>query len=190
MNSKKEIELNKSAIAYSLINHNGKNRIGVHSEFSKALNDKMKKVVDAKWSHSLKCWHIADTYENRKKCSLDNPIAVIENIKGNTKSTGKQHTQKSLLQIAALNSPQMKMFLQFLQLKAYSVSTINTYRNEFGIFLQTLGNVPADKLSTARVKDYLQYCFAILKLSENTIHSRINALKFYYEQVLKREIFF
>jgi site-specific recombinase XerD len=29
-----------------------------------------------------------------------------------------------------------------------------------------------------------------LKLSENTLHSRINALKFYYEQVLKREKFF
>ena len=29
-----------------------------------------------------------------------------------------------------------------------------------------------------------------LKLSENTIHSRINALKFYYEKVLKRDQFF
>jgi single stranded DNA-binding protein len=28
-----------------------------------------------------------------------------------------------------------------------------------------------------------------LKLSENTLHSRINAMKFYYEQVLGREKF-
>jgi len=45
-------------------------------------------------------------------------------------------------------------------------------------------------LSVQRIKDYLQYCFVTLKLSENTLHSRINALKFYYEQVLKREKFF
>jgi site-specific recombinase XerD len=82
------------------------------------------------------------------------------------------------------------MFLQTLQLKAYSVSTIKTYRNEFGIFLQHLGNVSPDKLTVERVKDYLQYCYTTLKLSENTIHSRMNALKFYYEQVLKREKFF
>jgi integrase/recombinase XerD len=36
----------------------------------------------------------------------------------------------------------------------------------------------------------MQYCFEKLKLSENTLHSKINALKFYYEQVLGREKFF
>jgi site-specific recombinase XerD len=34
------------------------------------------------------------------------------------------------------------------------------------------------------------YCSEELKLKENTLHSRINALKFYYEQVLHREKFF
>jgi len=36
----------------------------------------------------------------------------------------------------------------------------------------------------------MQYCHTTLKLSENTLHSRINALKFYYEQVLHKEKFF
>ena len=36
----------------------------------------------------------------------------------------------------------------------------------------------------------MQYCAEKLKLSENTLHSKINALKFYYEQVLGREKFF
>ena len=76
MNSKKEIELNKPAIVYSLLTHKGTNRIGVHFEFSKMLNNKMKKVADAKWSHSLNCWHIADTVENRKKCRPGNPAVV------------------------------------------------------------------------------------------------------------------
>lgn len=34
------------------------------------------------------------------------------------------------------------------------------------------------------------YCFEKLKLTENTLHSRINAIKFYFEQVLGREKFF
>ncbi|KXK29498.1 MAG: integrase [Bacteroidetes bacterium OLB12] len=58
------------------------------------------------------------------------------------------------------------------------------------VFLTTIKHHRADDFSTERIKDYLQYCAETLKLSENTLHSRINALKFYYEQVLNRERFF
>lgn len=37
---------------------------------------------------------------------------------------------------------------------------------------------------------HLAYALEKLRLKENTAHSRLNALKFYYEQVLKREKFF
>jgi len=77
-----------------------------------------------------------------------------------------------------------------LVLKSYSPSTIRTYTNEFVQFLNSINNVPAYEFSTDRIKDYLQYCFEKLKLSENTIHSRMNSLKFYFEQVLRREKFF
>jgi site-specific recombinase XerD len=56
--------------------------------------------------------------------------------------------------------------------------------------LRTLGHVQADHLKPEHLKRYLVYCFEKLHLRENTLHSRINALKFYYEQVLGREKFF
>lgn len=77
-----------------------------------------------------------------------------------------------------------------LRLKAYSESTIRTYVNEMAQLLQALGNIPADELEPVHLKRYLIYCFEKLHLKENTLHSRINALKFYYEQVLGREKFF
>jgi integrase/recombinase XerD len=79
---------------------------------------------------------------------------------------------------------------QHLKLKAYSASTIKTYLNEMNQLLQQLGSIPADELKPAHLKRYLVYCFEKLGLKENTLHSRINALKFYYEQVLHRERFF
>ncbi len=79
---------------------------------------------------------------------------------------------------------------QHLILKSYSESTRRTYLNEMAQLLKILGKVPAEKLTVADVKRYLAYCHEQLKLSENTLHSRINALKFYYEQLLKREKFF
>jgi len=62
--------------------------------------------------------------------------------------------------------------------------------NELTQYLQALKNHSADGMPVERIRQYLQFCFEVLKLSENTIHSRINALKFYYEQVLKRDRFF
>ena len=62
--------------------------------------------------------------------------------------------------------------------------------NELAQFMQVLGHTEASRFSASRLKDYLQYCHETLQLSENTLHSRINALKFYYEQVLGKEKFF
>ena len=47
-----------------------------------------------------------------------------------------------------------------------------------------------DRVKPEHLKRYLVYCYEKLGLKENTLHSRINAMKFYYEQVLKREKFF
>ncbi|MEO8765992.1 MAG: tyrosine-type recombinase/integrase, partial [Ginsengibacter sp.] len=88
------------------------------------------------------------------------------------------------------NTEALQKFKQQLVLKSYSLSTIRTYTNELVQFLNTINNTPANGFSTMRIRDYLQYCHEKLKLSENTLHSRMNALKFYYEQVLKREKFF
>ena len=105
----------------------------------------------------------------------------------------KTKPNKLITSKAALNKENKEALQQFHQqliLKGYSTSTIRTYTNEFVQFLNTINKVPASQFSTARIKDYLQYCFEKLNLSENTLHSRMNALKFYYEQVLKKEKFF
>ena len=94
------------------------------------------------------------------------------------------------IRIRPVNSHILPAFKQQLVLKAYSPSTIRTYLNEMAQFLQQLGQHAADDFTAQRIRDYLQYCFEVLHLKENTLHSRINSLKFYYEQVLKKEKFF
>jgi site-specific recombinase XerD len=88
------------------------------------------------------------------------------------------------------NSAVLPGMKQTLKLKGYSPSTIKTYLNEMGAFLRLVGRHKAENFSVQRIKDYLQYCADTLRLSENTLHSRMNALKFYYEQVLGKEKFF
>jgi len=161
------------------------------------LNKVFKALGFVKFSSTLKGWYMPKSKEllqqlitatsaiaivNVDRLKLNN-VALSKKIAGSTKAA-----QQRL--ISEDNVKQLENFLQTLLLKGYSASTIRTYKSEFVTFLQTLKDVPADCLTTQRVKDYLQYCYTTVRLTENTLHSRMNALKFYYEQVLHREKFF
>src|SRR5690606_10966643 len=50
--------------------------------------------------------------------------------------------------------------------------------------------VDATSLDEDKIKRYVLYCHEKLGLRENTLHSRINSLKFYYEKVCGRDRFF
>jgi site-specific recombinase XerD len=171
----------------------------VQFEDNAAWNARMKKVPGVRWSKSLKGWTIPDTPENRKKCGLPvtdttltishvsapTPLARFKKTKGNT-----QRVKEAPYYINDNNKAQLQKFLQQLQLKAYSDSTIRTYRNEFAQLLQILGKVNVQDLEPHHLQRYLVFCMN-KGLSEHTIHSRLNALKFYYEQVLhKQKMFF
>ncbi|HTC00950.1 MAG TPA: tyrosine-type recombinase/integrase [Ferruginibacter sp.] len=164
-------------INYQIIFHRGQSRIVVQFAPDVLWNARIKAVAGAKWSQSLKAWTIPDTTENRTRCKL--PINNVE----------IQTIKTSATQLSKNNKEQLAKFLQYLQLKAYSASTVRTYRNEFIPFLQLLDNIPAQDLEPKHLQRYLVHCFKE-GLKENSIHSRINALKFYYEQVLKKEKMF
>ncbi len=168
-------------ILYQPIEHNKQKRILVKFEFNDKLIKKLKETTDAKWSNTLKAWHIADTELHRIKCNLPVQEKVVTTL---------HQTQPITKKLTENNSLLLQKFIQQLQLKAYSASTIKTYRNEVHIFLETIGNLNAETLTIVELRRYIQYCITTLNLSENTIHSRLNALKFLYEKVLGRDRFF
>ncbi len=199
-------------IIASAIVHRNENRIKLLFEKYEPLSLLIKNTAGARWSRTLKSWHIPRSVKayNGFKAALP-PGCTIQGEKDHTKNVAVTPLQPAplnniqpgivkkqvpaasaftLSQLSPANQQAFQLFTRHLVLKAYSPSTIKTYRNEFAAFLQIMGAASAKSLTTSRVKDYLAYCFVNLKLSENTIHSRINALKFYYEQVLNREKFF
>lgn len=105
-------------------------------------------------------------------------VAVIHNAKTHSSYISKN------------NQEQLKLFTEKLLLKKYSNSTIKTYCNELIQLLNMLQDKPVQELTAEQLKKYMLYCTLKLKLSENSLHSRLNALKFYFEQLLRREKFF
>ena len=69
--------------------------------------------------------------------------------------TSQKETGKELI---AQNLQAMQKFVQTLQLKSYSVSTIKTYRNEFMQLLQLLKSKNVDELTVERTKKIHGIC--------------------------------
>ena len=159
---------------YEPTTHDGHDVIFIRFDYNKQQNEQVRQLVGARWSRSKKAWYVTDNAHYRRQFGIAPPLA------------GKE----VMAHIDAVNQAAFQTFIETLQLKAYSENTIRTYRNEFAQLLYLLKTVPAESLEPARLRSYFLYCVNTLKLSENTLHSRINAVKFYYEQVLGKERMF
>lgn len=195
--------------------HRDKECIGIYFSMNKEVQSLVQNC-GGKWSKTNACWyiemneekyfellnalsgksvieaHALDIFISQKKnkelhllskkstlCNFSREITAVKIEKAN-----------ELEELSAENIEALQEYKQLLKLKSYSPSTIRTYTNEFLQFLKAIKEVPAHSFPKDRLKDYFEYCACTLKLSENTLHSRINALKFYYERLLGRDKFF
>ena len=161
---------------YAIGEHREKRVIFVFFQYNQLrLNELKEQFPTAKWSASRKCWYLPDVNSVRKALGM----------------TPKTEMGKTVVnQIHSVNRTALKRMHELLLLKAYSPHTVRTYCIEFAQLLYMLKDTPVDVLTPERLRAYLLYCVTKLKLSENVIHSRMNAIKFYFEQVLRRDKFF
>jgi integrase/recombinase XerD len=191
------------------LHHRGQEIIGIYFKNDAELNLEVRKLPLIKWSQTNKCWYIPlnkESYENlskklKDKATLDSVAlkdylnkrkrilaTTISTKPGNDISTGI--IRATAWKITKENLTALERFIEQLKLKAYSSSTIRTYRNEFLQLLQLLKTRYVNDLTPDDLRRYMVYAMEKQGIKENTAHSRLNALKFYFEQVLKREKFF
>ena len=197
--------------------HREQEWIGIYYSPSNIINGLLKLKAGARWTQTHKCWYVPlnkaaynkvwFALEGKAELEIQELLQYLEEKK---KTAGAFPQEPDLLPVKEpeiispeefkqpvaaglvqeVNNGVLPYLKQELLLRGYSPSTIRTYMNEMRVFLIAIGNHPATEYTPQQLRDYLQYCYETLKLSENTLHSRINALKFYFEQVLKREKFF
>lgn len=126
------------------------------------------------WSRSQKCWYLPDNNRNRELFGME--LRIL----------GKIAMQK----IHPVNLQALTDLKNEITLRGLSPSTLKIYTTEFAQLLYIIKDYPVQNLSAEKLKSYFLYCITELGLSENYLHSRINAVKFYFEKVLKRETLF
>jgi len=173
--------------------------------YPKKLNNQiLKKIPGAKYCMHSKAWHVpmnkevysiikqkttniaflqTDAWRNylkrRNIIEKSTPVPVTPHI------TAKRTFSST--PIATENLKQIERLIQQLILEKLSVNTIKSYRTEFIQFAKWLGEKPVKAVNMEDIKNFMLYSLTEEQITENTAHSRINALKAYYEKVLKRK---
>ena len=199
------------AIVLKPLYHRGQESIAIMFDYGKELNLAVRKLPGVRWSQTNKVWYvplIREAYENvmsglalfgsidtsclqryLKKRKVVRATETVS-LQGPGIMMQRPVEQKTAWKLSKENLEALYRFVEQLKLKAYSPSTLKTYRNEFLQLLQLLKNKPVFTLTQDELRRYMVYAIEKQGIKENTAHSRLNALKFYFEQVLRKEKFF
>jgi integrase/recombinase XerD len=160
-----------SLYQFSIGTHRAQKVIFVRFPKNTSLIAEIKSLKGSKWSKTHNCWYVPDVQEYRKLFLLPTDYLIGKNV---------------LTKIHLANQHVLPALKNQLQLKGYSTSTIRCYTIELAQFLYFLQDFKIENCEITHIRKYLLYCINDLQLKENTLHSRINAIKFYIEKILKK----
>lgn len=167
--------MNLSKYTFKIDTHREKKVILIYFKYSLELKDSLrKKFPSAKFSKTKRCWYLPDLPSIRK----------LLNIQQNSM------LNKHLHKIHTVNQQAFRLYVEQLELKAYSQHTKTIYVSEFLHLLKLLKSHNINKLTPNRLRDYFLYCVQVEKMKERKMNGKINAIKFYFEKVLHHEKMF
>jgi len=187
-------------IRLSVQQHEGSDRLFAEFAYNKSLIDLIKKIPGARWSRSKRQWHF--------KLSKQVLQLLQEKVSGKTfldttllNEQWKELEEKkddallaSSLNLASTGGEKkaevhrvaLQAYIELLRLKNYSPNTIKTYKYLFVEFLNYFQNQKPSTITKFQVMDFLAHRRNKNNWSSTLQNQMINAIKFFYEQLLKR----
>lgn len=169
--------------------HRDQKQILLQFKFNQELVH-MTKAIPATWSETHKSWYVKHTKENidtlfttfKDKAWLDISAIYTKNKKNVPVSTfaPKKETKKEHVEIP-------EAYEKTLNYRRFSKSTHDTYISLFKNYMRYFKGRDIDTIEKQEIVDYLLHLIDTKNISTSTQNQVINAIKFYYEKVLKRE---
>ncbi len=137
----------------------------------------LKKINSRFYHKNQKLWSILNSKENFEllKTIFKGKYKIIDEPKA-PKIPKFTLNETSLI---ALSLAKQKLIL-----KAYSQNTIRNYTAELAKFLKYFESFELKTLTKEQIESYIFYLISKYKIGESKQNTTINAIKFYYEQVL------
>ena len=164
--------------------HKNQAIVKAHFAFDQEIIALVKNQDGARWSQTLQSWYFpkADFNLNTLYQSCKGKVFIdYSRLKQTSRPINKtvSDTPKPIVKIP-------KEYLEKLVLKRYSLHTAKTYSSCFSKFMLFFKDKKLETLTENEIKTFLLYLIQQKKVSPSTQNQYINAIKFYYEKVLKQ----
>jgi integrase/recombinase XerD len=153
----------------------------------------IKKIKWVRWCTTNNCWYLPYNIENWNTLRLLFSKYHIEIIKDVVICLDKIKIEKSnTSQNQPIFAATTTALEQQLMLKRYSFNTVKSYKNCWIAFLHYYNELDPVSITDDQIRSYLLFKIQNENISESYQNTLINAIKFYYEQVLKhnRKVFY
>ena len=167
------------------------------------LESEIRKIKGIKWNVKDKVWYLPLSKENyemlkvhlKEKVRFDSsPLKkYLEQKKASSALLKQEHLSKARAKLIIQfplckeNLEAFKKLQEMILLKGYSAKTLLTYSNEFHVLLRQLSATPVSTLEKRHIQAYLLWLLKKKNYSVQHLHTAINAIKFYFEQVEGRQ---
>jgi integrase/recombinase XerD len=180
----------ESTIVLEKIHHRGEDRIAIKFAYHRAWMSLAKNLTGAVYTKTHKCWLVpftrAAANEVVKVFRAQKVPVDYSNLRFDEKPDTRE-TKKSVAKNSEHYDRALRMMEQKLNLKGYSPITRKNYLSQFGLFMKFYGDVDLLELTETEIRNYLLYLVEKKKVSRSAQNQAINAIKFFYEVVLKQE---
>jgi site-specific recombinase XerD len=144
------------------------------------LRIRFKSINSTFWHPNQKLWSIVNTQEN---------VALLKELFGENHKVVQPGATPPPIQkrpLSKTGSEQLFRLEKALILKKYSGSSIRTYKNMFKVFLTKFSKRDITLITKEEIEGFVYELITKNKISESYQNQLINAVKAYYEHVLKK----
>ncbi len=178
--------------------HRSEKRIALSFGFDAQLKEAILLFKDARWSQTLKCWHIPDTQENRQQLKIDpigletdqveNAIAPIENSPLLKSQILYVEPSKENISISEEVKTKLIYYHYWLKSKRYSDQTIKVYLQALEAFLKFYVNKPLQLINNHDIIIYNNEIILKKGLSASYQNQTVNAIKLFFRKIENTKI--
>jgi integrase/recombinase XerD len=163
--------------------HRGQESVAIRFGFDPELQNIVSQLPDRRFSKTNRCWYVPKT------ATVVNDIASAFAGKARIDSDAFALEKPTAIQKELTNDRQkaLRMMEEKLHLKGYSFSTVKTYLEQFKLFTLFFPDSHPLDLGENEIHAYLLYLVEKKQVSRSTQNQSINAIKFFYEKVMKQE---
>ena len=144
--------------------------IKIHFEFNKRIIETIKTIPGSRWNQQGKYWYLPKGYF--KLSILHSKLSPLAELDSSSLESKDEVPSE---------------YLEKLLRKRYSPNTIKTYMSYMRSYVAEFHDRDLKSITTQQINDYILNLIRSKNISSSQQNQRINAIKFYYEQVLGRK---